>query len=84
MTELSEAVSLLATNEFRPVHLERISARITVSDKLQRASLVQVVARQEYYSPGDEVVLEIVLRPFGKRFKSMRWCWKCPTIGRWV
>ncbi len=64
VTELSEAVSLLATNEFRPVHLERISARITVSDKLQRASLVQVVARQEYYSPGDEVVLEIVLRPF--------------------
>ncbi|MCK9222724.1 MAG: hypothetical protein M0Q40_08920 [Limnochordia bacterium] len=62
--ELLEAVSMLVENEFRAIQLERITANIIVWDTRQTAAVVQANAKETYYHPGDEVEVEIIVRPY--------------------
>ena len=64
LAEVGEALDLLAQNDFREIRLKAIAIEVSLASAPLVATVVRAKADRERVRPGDQVQVEVELRPF--------------------
>jgi len=64
ITEIHEALALLAGNQFKPVDIVDVNIAIAVDESRRTAAIIEAKAASDTASPGDTVNIEVKLKPF--------------------
>ncbi len=64
LTEVGEALDFLAQNDFQEIKLKAIEFEVSLGSSLLVATVVQAKADKEQVKPGEQVQVEVELRPF--------------------
>jgi len=64
ITEIHEALALLAGNQFKPVDIVDINIAVAVDEGRRTAAIIEAKAAVDTANPGDTVNIDVKLKPF--------------------
>ena len=64
VSEIHEALALLAGNQFKPVDIVDVNVAVSVDNNRRTASILEAKPSAETANPGDTVNIEVKLKPF--------------------
>ena len=62
--DLSDAVNVLARNQFQRIPIKGLNLHVTIEAKRQTATIERIFVRKEKFEPGETIPVGVVLRPY--------------------